>query len=76
MHILKMTHISTCSVNYDFISYDRHSKMLEYKGVITLFFNSSCSDDKTYGDFPGHEIYKLTCKLKDAHHGMGLVHST
>ncbi|XP_067042815.1 hexosaminidase D-like isoform X2 [Acropora muricata] len=29
-----------------------------------------------YGDFPGHEIYELTLKLKDIHHALRLVHST
>lgn len=84
-----MTCISTCSVNCDFIQCmiekknyrlnlycDCHTKILEHKGMMISLFNLSCSDDKTYGDFPGHEIYELTCKLKDAHHGLGLVHST
>ncbi|KAK2569123.1 Hexosaminidase D [Acropora cervicornis] len=33
-------------------------------------------DKEKYGDFPGHEIYELTLKLKDIHHALRLVHST
>lgn len=84
-----MTYISTCSVNCDFIPciigkknngliyiVTVTVKFLSTKELSSVNFNLSCSDDKTYGDFPGHEIYELTCKLKDAHHGLGLVHST
>ncbi|KAL9956051.1 hypothetical protein ACROYT_G037470 [Oculina patagonica] len=52
------------------------SEELGFSSAIDVEGNKYFNDDETYGDFPGHEIYKLTCKLKDAHHGLGLVHST
>ncbi|CAH3136885.1 unnamed protein product, partial [Porites lobata] len=52
------------------------SKELGFSNRINLDGTEYYNEKRTYGDFPGHEVYELILKLKDIHHALGLVHST
>ncbi|XP_058972266.2 hexosaminidase D isoform X2 [Pocillopora verrucosa] len=52
------------------------SQELGFSGRIDVEGTEYFDETERYGDFPGHEIYELSCKLKDANHGLALVHST
>ncbi|CAH3016273.1 unnamed protein product [Porites evermanni] len=52
------------------------SKELGFSNRINLEGTEYYDEKRTYGDFPGHEVYELILKLKDIHHALGLVHST